>query len=142
MKILIYLLCIILLISGCNTSNSRRVIIVLLDIIPFCDKIHFSMNISKGMDISQITELYGEPKCIFFKNTDGHIMCRDNLSGELNDMTISSEKNNLKIQIKGYTPAPFQITNKVYVYLGGFDAIAYIFINSKNKIENVYIGGS
>jgi len=141
-KQLFYILCLVCVLTSCDNIVSQRSIILLLDIIPFCDRIHFSLYLHKGLMETQVRKLYGEPGYVFSINPDGNLIFNNNIDNKSESVTQSSIDNKYYPQITGYDSAPYPISNVVYIYLGGFDAIAYVYIDSTNVVENVYIGGS
>jgi hypothetical protein len=44
--------------------------------------------------------------------------------------------------VEGYKEPNKNISNKAFIYYGGFDKIVYIFIDNKGKVEYVFITGS
>jgi hypothetical protein len=44
--------------------------------------------------------------------------------------------------VKGYSYQKRPISNRVLIYFGGSDLIAYVYIDEGDKVEHVYIGGS
>lgn len=139
-KEFVYILYAICIFVSCSSAVCQRSIILLLDMIPFCDRIHFTLYIKRGLHETQVQRIYGQPRYIFLINEDHYLVLHDNNSGEVK--IVTNDTNTYTIQIPGYDSAPYLVTNMVYVYFGGFDAIAYIYIDSTNVVENVYIGGS
>lgn len=43
---------------------------------------------------------------------------------------------------KGYTHEKRAITNKVFIYFGNPDLIAYIYFDGSNRVEHVFVGAS
>ncbi len=43
---------------------------------------------------------------------------------------------------KGYTHERRSITNKVFIYFGEPDLIAYVYFDSSNRVEHVFVGAS
>lgn len=43
---------------------------------------------------------------------------------------------------KGYTHEQRPITNKVFIYFGEPDLIAYIYFDTSNRVEHVFVGAS
>ena len=43
---------------------------------------------------------------------------------------------------KGYTYEQRPITNKVFIYFGEPDLIAYVYFDSSNRVEHVFVGAS
>lgn len=43
---------------------------------------------------------------------------------------------------RGYTHEQRPITNKVFIYFGDPDLIAYIYFDSSNRVEHVFVGAS
>jgi len=126
----------------CTKDSYQREIVNVLDIIPFGDRIHFKLFIRKGMEINDITALYGEPKYVFYFDSTGSLLLRNNVNQSIEKVSDRSKSDIYKIQIHSYDSSPFRINNKVYVYLGGFDAIVYVYIDSNERIERVFVGGS
>ena len=44
--------------------------------------------------------------------------------------------------IPGYASDTYPISEKVLVYYGDFDSIAYVYINRSGRVEHVFAGGS
>jgi hypothetical protein len=127
---------------SCSNDSNQREIITLLDIIPFGDRIHFSIFIRKSLELAEIVKLYGEPNYILHFDSTGNLKIRNNIIHSDERITDKVNIENYTVQIHGYDSSPYKISNKVYIYLGGFDAIAYIYVDSCERIEHVFIGGS
>jgi hypothetical protein len=109
--------------------------------IPFGDHIHFRLFINKGMTEGDVINLYGSPRYVYFFDSTGSLKLKDNKSGNVSILQKSAT-GNYRIYIKGYEESPYPISYKVIVYWGGFDAIAYVYINQAGKVEKTFIGGS
>ncbi len=126
----------------CSKNNNQREIIEILDIIPFGDRLHFSLFLKRGMNMKEVTLLYGEPRYIFYKDSTGCTYLHDNKKRTIEKVSDKSNSDTYKIHINSYDNSPYRINTKVYVYIGGFDAIAYLYIDSNETVEQVFIGGS
>jgi hypothetical protein len=133
---------IILLALNLLSCRSEKDAVKFLDMIPFCDHIHFNTFIREGMTEDDIIDLYGEPRFVYYFDSTGCLKLKDNVSGDESMVPKYSNTSNYKIQIESYQKSPFPITHKIFVYWGGFDAIAYVYINQDGLIEKKFIGGS
>jgi hypothetical protein len=133
---------IILLTLSLLSCRSEKDAITFLDMIPFCDRIHFNAYIHRGMTEDDVIKLYGEPRFEYYFNSTGSLILKDNVSGEESAVPKYFDTGNYKIQINGYQKSPYPITHKIIVYWGGFDAIAYVYINRDGKVEKKFVGGS
>ena len=124
------------------SCSSKKEIIVFLDMIPFCDHIHFNAFIRKGMTKTDVMDLYGEPQFIYSFDSTGYLKLKDNMSGDEKQVPKYTDTENYIIRIKGYQKSPYPVTHRIIVYWGGFDAIAYVYISRDGKVEKKFIGGS
>lgn len=143
-KITIFMLLIFALALSidCDRRICNSNVIRVLDMVPFCDRIHFSLYIRKGMKIEDIVGLYGDPHYIYCLDTTGGLILHDNISDRTYHISENIQEGRYLIQIDGYDAARFPIEHKILVYLGGFDAIAYVYIDLNNIVRKVDIGGS
>lgn len=103
---------------------------------------HFSLFIRKGMTDQQVIDLYGPPPYFYFIDTTGCVLLRNVKSGREEPVARDEESGTYPIEFKDYTGASAPISHQIYVYLGGFDAIAYVYIGFGGKVESVEIGGT
>lgn len=71
-----------------------------------------------GMADEEVTNLLGNPYKIYYKGTAP-----------------------TNYYVEGYTYKKRDIPNKVFIYIGA-EPIAYIYFDSQNKVEDVFVGGS
>jgi hypothetical protein len=133
---------IIILSLGFISCRSEKDTIAFLDMIPYCDHIHFNVFIHKGMTEEDIIELYGDPRFVYYFDSTGCLKLKDNISGDESTLPKYADPANYKIQIESYDRSPYPITHKIIVYWGSFDAIAYVYIGQDGKVERKFVGGS
>jgi hypothetical protein len=94
------------------------------------------------MTEDDVKDLYGEARYVYYFDSTGCLKLKDNVSGDEKNVLKFPEDENYIIRITGYQKSPYPITHKIVVYFGGFDAIAYVYINRDGKVEKKFIGGS
>ena len=84
----------------------------------FADDYKKFNSISKGMEEHSVIELLGNPQ-----------------------KSYHAPNYPSDYYIPGYSFKRRDISNKVFIYIGT-EAIAYIYINDQNKVEDIFVGGS
>ncbi|HEX7320509.1 MAG TPA: hypothetical protein VF399_09170 [bacterium] len=136
-KIIVVPLMLILLSCGINKKD----IIATLDMIPLCDHLQFPF-IHKGMTEDVVINLYGRPRLEYYFDSTGALKLKDNVTGKEGEVQKDPATKKYKIQIESYDESPYPISYKIIVYWGSWDAIAYVYIDHKGKVERTFVGGS
>lgn len=58
------------------------------------------------------------------------------------DQVQSTRTGQQTCQFPGFSHAQKLISNRCLIYLGNQDAIAYVYVDKRGSVEDVYIGGS